>query len=209
MTMTDSPATAAGTTTTRIAVITGSIRQDRFGPTVTAWMRERARRTEEVEVDEIDLAAIDLPVVLAGDDPTVEPPPEVSRLAERLTAADAFVIVTPVYNRSCPASLKNAIDWFYSPWQLKPVGIVSYGGATGGREAAEALRGIFAEFDAVTLADPVTFPDVWELFDEAGSPLEAEAYTRRAGRLLAQLCWWSRALREAHARRPFPHGGAL
>jgi hypothetical protein len=41
--------------------------------------------------------------------------------------ADAFVVVTPEYNRTFPASLKQAIDFAYDEWQAKPVAFVSYG----------------------------------------------------------------------------------
>lgn len=50
-----------------------------------------------------------------------------------------MIIVTPVYNRGYPASLKNAIDWFDSEWAATPVGFVSCGGRTGGIEAVEQL----------------------------------------------------------------------
>ncbi|KAJ5658158.1 NADPH-dependent FMN reductase [Penicillium longicatenatum] len=56
---------------------------------------------------------------------------------------DAFVFVTPQYNRSIPAVLKNALDYLYHEWAGKPAGIVSYGGHGGGK-ASEHLRGILA-----------------------------------------------------------------
>lgn len=198
----------AGRTTTRIAVVVGSIRHDRFCLVPAEWIRDRAGRHEGLEVDLIDLSRADLPVVLGGNDPEAEPPRQVAELGRRLEAADAFVIVTPVYNRSYPASLKNAIDWFYTEFQLKPVGFVSYGGTFGGIEAVEALRSVFAEFSTVTLADPIAFPNFWDAFDHDGRPVDGEAAARSATRFLDQLQWFSDALRLARARRPYPFGDA-
>ena len=78
-------------------------------------------------MDVIDLADARLPDVLS-----TEPAASVQATSQRLGAADAFVVVTPEYNRSFPASLKNAIDWHFKEWQAKPVGFVSYGGMSGG-----------------------------------------------------------------------------
>lgn len=195
-------------TTTRVAVVVGSIRQDRFCLVPAEWVREQAGRYEDLEVDLIDLSRADLPVVHGGNDPEAEPPGQVAELAQRLEAADAFVIVTPVYNRSYPASLKNAIDWFYTEFQLKPVGFVSYGGTFGGIEAVEALRSVFAEFSTVTLADPIVFPNFWDAFDHDGRPVDVAAAARRAIRFLDQLRWFSDALRQGRAQRPYPFGDA-
>lgn len=207
------PATQPATTTperttTHVAVVVGSIREDRFCLVPAQWIQEQASRHGDLEVDLIDLSEADLPVIHSGNDPEGEPPRQVAELARRLDAADAFVIVTPVYNRSYPASLKNAIDWFYTEFQLKPVGFVSYGGTFGGIEAVEALRSVFAEFTTVTLADPIVFPNFWESFDHDGRPVDGEAAARRATRLLDQLRWFSDALRQGRAHRPYPFGDA-
>jgi NAD(P)H-dependent FMN reductase len=45
-----------------------------------------------------------------------------TELTTRLEAADAFILVTPEYNHSYPASLKAAIDWHFTQWTAKPVG---------------------------------------------------------------------------------------
>jgi hypothetical protein len=39
----------------------------------------------------------------------------------------AFVIVTPEYNHSYPASVKALIDWHFTQWTAKPVAFVGYG----------------------------------------------------------------------------------
>ncbi|TCP55002.1 NAD(P)H-dependent FMN reductase [Tamaricihabitans halophyticus] len=188
----------------RLAVIVGSIRTDRFCPTPANWIADHARKSDGIHVDVIDLADYDLPMVLGGNDPDAPQPEAVTALGERLGAADAFIVVTPVYNRAYPASLKNAIDWFYDEWQLKPVGFVSYGGMTGGLQAIDTLRGVFTEFHGVPLRDSITFANFWEAFDHDGRPVDTERASKLAEGFLNQLAWWARTLREARTARPYP-----
>ena len=114
----------------RLTIIIGSTREGRFAPTVAAWFADHARARTDLVVDVVDLAEARLPDVLS-----TKPAPSVRAMSQRLAAADAFVIVTPEYNHSFPASLKNAIDWHFKEWQAKPVGFVSYGGMSGGLRA--------------------------------------------------------------------------
>jgi NAD(P)H-dependent FMN reductase len=187
----------------RIAVIIGSTRRGRFGPTVANWFVGIARRRRDLRIDLIDLAQAGLPDTLADADETAPAP--VRALAPRLAAADAFVVVTPEYNRSFPAPLKTAIDWFYEEWRAKPVAIVSYGRESGGRHAAEQLRQVFTEVNAVTIRDTVSLPCYWDQFAADGSwPRPDADRTTAAGATLDQLCWWAYALRDARAARTYP-----
>lgn len=188
--------------TMRLAVVTGSVRDGRFGPTVTGWFARVASQRPEFEVDVIDLARFDIP-----DDMSVNG--DQQRLAARVEAADAVVIVTPEYNHSFPGPLKTAIDSMKTQWQAKPVGFVSYGGISGGLRAVEALRIVFAELHAVTMRDVVPFPMAWTKFDENGDPVESEVVGVAADALLNHLSWWAAALRTARAEVPYGQPLAL
>ena len=188
----------------RVAVIIGSTRQDRFGPVPAEWIASEARRHPQLDVQIIDLADHDVPHVQAGNDPNAVPDKAVIDLGAQLEAVDAFIVVTPVYNRSYPASLKSAIDWFYAEWALKPVAYVSYGGVTGGLTAIEHLRGVFSEFHAVSLNSAVIMPNFWNLFDHDGRPNDPDELREWAAPMLAELTWWGESLRDARARRPYP-----
>ncbi|WP_394813540.1 NADPH-dependent FMN reductase [Streptomyces hazeniae] len=194
----------------RLAVIVGSVREGRFGPVVAEWFAREAERIGGfATVDVVDLADHRLPLVFPGS--AGETDAETARisaaLSQRLHAADAFVVVTPEYNHSFPASLKNALDWFHTEWQAKPVGFVSYGGVSGGLRAVEQLRQIFAELHAVTVRDGLSFHSAWERFDADGLPRDTEGTSAAAAAMLRQLRWWADALHAARARAPYGRQG--
>ncbi|MEV5750636.1 NAD(P)H-dependent oxidoreductase [Actinoallomurus sp. NPDC052308] len=189
----------------RVAVIVGSVREGRFGTTVADWFADRARRRTDVDVDVIDLAEVGLPLVFPafGTAPAPDTTRALKTVTPRLAAADAFVVVTPEYNHSFPASLKNLIDWHSAEWHAKPVGFVSYGGLSGGLRAVEHLRPVFAELHAVTVRDTVSFHGARERFDAEGRPVDPDGCDAAAETLLDQLLWWAHALRDARAARPY------
>lgn len=185
----------------RLAIIVGSTRDGRFCPTAAHWFAQQARSHSDFEIDVVDLADVQLPAVMT--DFGAPEPAEVTALAPRLEQADAFVVVTPEYNHSYPASLKVAIDWYRDEWQAKPVGFVSYGGMGGGLRAVEHLRTVFAEVHAMTVRDTISFHAFWEKFDEDGQPHDGESCARAAKGMLDQLSWWAGALKEARARETY------
>ena len=173
----------------RIAIVIGSNREGRFGPTAARWIHRRARAREGFDVDVVDLAEVDLPTAFPnGTAPVTD-------LVEPLRRADGFIVVTPEYNHSFPAALKQAIDLASDEWYAKPVGFVSYGGISGGLRAVEQLRLVFAEVHAVGLRDTVSFHNYWDLVDEHGDL--GDRSDPAASVLLDQLAWWATALRSA------------
>src|SRR5699024_4657676 len=100
----------------RVAVIISSTREGRFGDVPSRWIADQVRLRADMEVDIIDLLEFSIPQVVAPSvmHPTL--PADVAKLGRRLAEADAFVVVTPVYNRGYPAALKTAIDWFGEQW---------------------------------------------------------------------------------------------
>ncbi|MBI0298296.1 NAD(P)H-dependent oxidoreductase [Streptomyces sp. PRKS01-29] len=186
----------------RLAILIGSTRDGRFGPKVADWFAGHATLRSDMTVDVVDLAETPLPTAL-----THRPGPEdlaaLEAVSPRLAAADAFAVVTPEYNHSYPAPLKNAIDWHFTQWQAKPVGFVSYGGISGGLRAVEHLRPVFAEVHAVTVRDTVSFHNAGGLFDEDGRLKDPEGPETAAGAMLDQLVWWARALRTARTTHPY------
>lgn len=189
-----------------LAVIVGSVRDGRFGPTVADWFVDQTAARDDVEACLIDLLDYPLPLVMpmVGKQPSDDTVRVRDALAARLASADAFVVVTPEYNHTFPAALKNAIDWFFDEWAAKPVGFVSYGGMGGGLRAVEHLRHVFAELHAVSVRESVSFHNAWTFFDESGRLRDADDAGEGAAKtMLDRIAWWGRALRDARAERSY------
>ncbi|MGW3017920.1 NADPH-dependent FMN reductase [Streptomyces longwoodensis] len=186
----------------QLVIIIGSVRKGRFGPVVADWLASRAGRRHDFDVDIIDLATAWLPDVMSADRDALRPR-AVQDLAPWLGAADAFVVVTPEYNQSFPAALKNAIDWYDEEWHAKPVAFVSYGGASSGLTAVAQLRQVFADVHAVTVRETVSFHNYWSSFGADGLPLAREECDEAACKMFDRLGWWARALRRARAEEPY------
>ncbi|SDG58884.1 NAD(P)H-dependent FMN reductase [Lentzea fradiae] len=77
-------------------------------------------------------------------------PAAATKLREAVAEADAVLLVSPEYNGTIPAVLKNAIDWLSRPFgagalQEKPVAVVGtaygqYGGVWAQDEARKAVK---------------------------------------------------------------------
>ncbi|WP_419998294.1 NADPH-dependent FMN reductase [Streptomyces boninensis] len=173
----------------RVACIAGSTREGRSGTDVVRWFAGVLAEREDLGATMVDLADFDFPARYPR-----QPTPEMRRFTAELARAEAFVVVTPEYNHSFPASLKQAIDYGYDEWHAKPVGFVSYGCGSCGLHAVEQLRAVFTELHAVTVRD-VAGVDLFGTDDGRRD--------RTAHALLDQLAWWGRALRDARAARPY------
>jgi NAD(P)H-dependent FMN reductase len=129
-----------------IQLIIASTRQNRIGAQVAEWVKQHAAAHEELNIEVIDLLEENLPFLDASVSPmyapiTTEPGKSWS---EKIEAGDGYIFVTPEYNRSVPAALKNAIDYLYAPWLTKPAAIVSYGWIDGGASASKHLHDILS-----------------------------------------------------------------
>jgi NAD(P)H-dependent FMN reductase len=174
----------------RVAVIVGSTREGRRGRVIADWLvRELAERTD-LTIDLLDLAEIELPHAMPGQ-PDARLPP----FQARIERADAFVVVTPEYNHSYPASLKHAIDLAHAEWKRKPVAFVSYGGVSGGLRAVEHLRGVFAELHATTVRESVSFHGAWNGFGDRDHPADPVSARQAVTVMADDLVWWGRTLR--------------
>jgi len=185
----------------RIAIVTGSTRPGRRGNQVTRWVKALAdaRPEPSVTYDVIDIADFDLPLL---DEPQpaaigAYAHPHTLRWAETVGRYDGFVFVTPEYNHSIPAALKNAIDYLFAEWNDKAAGFVGYG-LHGGQRAVEHLRLTLAEVKVAGVRSQVElslFTDfAIEDMTRPGTFTPAPHHAGIVDRMLDDLTAWSGAL---------------
>ncbi|WP_127571237.1 NADPH-dependent FMN reductase [Georgenia faecalis] len=160
----------------RLAILDAATSPHRRGSAVAAWVSELARRNRAFEVDDVHLQEMGLPFF---DEPEL---PRYRRYvhehtrawSQRIEPADAFIIVSPEYNRGYSALLKNALDYLAQEWAFKPVGLVSYGsGMTAGLRGAEALRPVLSALQMYPVREMVMVPFIDEhLHDGLFRPTE-------------------------------------
>ncbi|WP_165164423.1 NADPH-dependent FMN reductase [Corynebacterium qintianiae] len=161
-----------------IGIILGSTRVGRAGEAVAHWVNEAAQQREGFDYRLLDLKDFNLPLY---DDETLPmmagknyDSPEVTRWSEAIDACEAFVFVTPEYNHSVPAPLKNAVDTLGTEWYGKPVAFVGYG-AAGGVRAVEHWRQITANFQMPNVRNQVAVSIMTEFPDGRFSPAPFQA----------------------------------
>ncbi len=126
----------------KLLIVVASVRPGRVGRPVADWFRQVAIEHGGFEVEEADLAELNLPLLDEPNHPRLQQYTKEHTRAWSATvaAADAFVFVTPEYNHSYPASLKNAVDYLHQEWRHKALGFVSYGGIAGGTRSVQAFK---------------------------------------------------------------------
>ena len=189
---------------TKIAVIVGSTREGRSTDKLAKWVAAEVGRQAEVEV--LDLRDYPMPFFEEAGSPRYnperKPTPEIKKWVDKVGQFDGFVLVTPEYNRSTSAVLKNAIDMLAYEMEKKPVALVGHGSA-GGAQAIATLRMALPGVGAVTVPQALYFTDrVGEAIDDEGmlsAELEAAPYGHQANlkTLVEALVWYADALNGA------------
>jgi NAD(P)H-dependent FMN reductase len=125
-----------------------------------------------------------------------DPSEKVMDFAARIRNADGVIIVTPEYNGGYPASLKNVVDLLYKEWNHKPVAISTVSdGNFGGSQVIISLQFVLWKIKAWPVPAMFPVPDVKEVFDANGVPVDREALDRRAAAFIKELLWCIEAKR--------------
>ncbi len=130
----------------QLRIVVSSTRPGRIGPKVADWVASQAP-SNDWEVEVIDLST--LPFLDEEDMPKNGnyAKPHTKAWASTVFESDAIVVVTPQYNRSFPAPIKNAIDYLFAEWDAKPVALVGYGW-TGATDATADLTKVLRHVKA-------------------------------------------------------------
>ena len=109
----------------KLAVIVGSVRQNRFADHPAQWIAEIARERGDFDVEVVDLKDHPLPFFAEPVSPAygASKDENAQRWQKRVAQFDAYIFMVAEYNRGPTAVLKNALDYAYREWNNKPVSI--------------------------------------------------------------------------------------
>lgn len=179
----------------KIGIILGSTRPGRNGDAVANWVYQLSKKRTDAEFELIDIADYNLPLL---DEPM---PPGYNQYtkehtkvwSEKIKEFDGFIIVSPEYNHSIPAALKNALDYLFFEWNHKAVGFVSYGSAMGVR-AVEHLRAVAGELMMADVRQQVML-SLFTDFENMSEFKPQDHHLNSVETLFDQVISWSTALK--------------
>lgn len=175
----------------KIAVFVGSLRRESFNRKMAKALTALAPESLKLEIVEI----AELPFY--NEDLDNDTPPAVwKEFREQVATFDGVLFVTPEYNRSVPAVLKNAIDvgsrpYGKSVWSGKAGAVMSGSpGAIGGFGANHHLRQSLVFLNVPVMQQPEAYiGNVSALFDESGN-LASDSFREFATKFMQAFGVW-------------------
>lgn len=179
----------------KVAILLGSVRMGRQTHKAAYYLKEKLNN-RNIETDLIDLAEDQLPVLRERVGRHPEPPENAEEISERLHKADALLMVTPEYHGSISGVLKNAIDYFWSEFQKKPIGVVATSaGGFGGINASTHLQQIILSVGAFPMPLKLLVPQVHKTFDDSYEP-QNQKIIESTDNFLNEFLWFADALHQ-------------
>ena len=111
----------------KIGILLDSIREGRKSLMVGSRLIEEGKQYETVEFELIDIENYNFPIMpkklseYDGSEPEHE---DLRSLQQKLNEQDGFIFVVPEYNHGITAALKNVIDYYYTEFNNKTLGIL-------------------------------------------------------------------------------------
>ena len=161
--------------TKKIGLFVGSLRKASYSKAIARFIESHSNESFQYTIIEID----DLPLYNQDIDDLEVAPDSYVRFRKEVAPLDGVLFITPEYNRSVPAVLKNAIDvgsrpYGQSVWSGKPGAIISLSmGIYGGFGANHHLRQALVFLDVITMQQPECYlAHVGNSINEAGEVTE-------------------------------------
>lgn len=175
----------------KIAVIVGSLRRESINKKIARNLALIA--PEGLLLETVDISRLAMYNQDFDDDGNV--PEAYVSFREKMKGMDAVIFVTPEYNRSVPAVIKNAIDVGSRPmensvWNNKPALIISASpGAMGGFGANHHLRQALVVLNVPVMPSELYLSKVTDSFEDDGKTLN-ERTKGFLGNALASFGKW-------------------
>ena len=156
----------------KIEIISGSPRGNSITNRVALHLKNAIHERTDHEVDIIDVRDAEFPLLQSIFSSVESTPEPFKEVAARMLSADAFILLTPEYNGSYSAALKNLLDHF--PKQHHKVFAIATAstGMLGGIRSAMQLQELIYALFGIGSPYMLVTPQVDKKFDEEGNLLD-------------------------------------
>jgi NAD(P)H-dependent FMN reductase len=183
----------------QISIISASVRRGRLSHRVALGLQKILREQGEHAADILDLAAYDFPIMEETMKKMEALPDGLADFSEKIKHSDALIFVSPEYNGTYTAALKNALDALANQeFRRKVVAVSSVTtGPLGGMRAALAMQQLALAVGGVAIPDMLLVATVDKRFDESGALIDPAFEVKISG-FLKSFLWTAEAV---HAQR--------
>ncbi|MBL0129883.1 MAG: NAD(P)H-dependent oxidoreductase [Chitinophagaceae bacterium] len=185
----------------KIEIISGSPRINSVTRRVALHLKNRLTQNTSHDIDIIDMKDWNIPPVQSVWVSPDKAPLEFQPVAERVFAADAFILVTPEYNGSYAPAFKNLLDHFPKRHH-KPFGIVTASpGAMGGIRASQQMLQLVPALFGIASPYMLITPAVDKKFSPDGDLLE-ESFQNAVHNFISEFLWLAEKIVEENVMAP-------
>lgn len=157
-----------------IPVILGTVREGRYSEKVARFM-----------LKQLENLGLQSEIIDTRD--FIEKKLSVLHYAQKISAADALIVVAPEYNHSFPGEFKTMFDSLKREYAYKPLGICGVSsGPLGGSRMVEQLKLVGIELRMIPIKEALYFSNVTELFDDQNN-LKNDTYEKQISTFLTEL----------------------
>jgi len=180
-----------------ISILSSSTRINRHSHRVALGLKQYILKNTLHSAEILDLAAYNFPMMEEVLHRLSEVPDGLNEFADKIRFSDAFIFVSPEYNGSYTAALKNAVDYLKeSEFSKKVIGVASVtSGPMGGMRAALAMQQLALGISGFTIPQMLTVGLVIERFDELGNLIDP-AFERKMQFFMDGFLWLAEAVWE-------------
>ena len=178
-----------------IEIIAGSPRNPSLSLRVAEFLFTylKTRTTDDIGI--LKLQEIQLPFIQKVWSSVSDAPKQFQFVAERMLAADAFIICSPEYNGSYSPAMKNLFDHFPKQ-RRKAFGIVTASdGGMGGMRAAQQLLQLVPALFGFASPNLLLVPKAHEKFDEQNNLLD-ELFMKNINDFVTEFLWLAHQLKK-------------
>lgn len=177
-----------------IEILSGSPRKESVTHRVALYLQKYFQEKTQHNTGIIDVRDWDVPALLQSGWSSPEKAPEALRpLAERMFAAEAFILLSPEYNGSYSGALKNLLDYF--PKQArKAFGIATATtGSLGGIRASQQMQLLVNALFGIGSPYMLIVPMIQNKFDAEGNLIDSN-FQKNIDIFVTEFLWLAESI---------------